>query len=154
MEKEFMPYEQALALKELGFDEGCFAIYSPGLSEFEISNVNNFRLFSSVFRIDSMQSNLTYVNKKETVKVATPLYQQAFRWFREKYNLDGSITIDVWNTKEANWRITGGIEKVIFVNNPNELYDWESGYFNTYEEAELDCIKKLIEIVKNDNKAN
>jgi hypothetical protein len=25
MEKEFIPYEQALALKELGFDEPCFA---------------------------------------------------------------------------------------------------------------------------------
>lgn len=25
MEKEFVPYEQALALKELGFDEPCLA---------------------------------------------------------------------------------------------------------------------------------
>ncbi len=27
MNKEFIPYEQALALKELGFDEPCFAWY-------------------------------------------------------------------------------------------------------------------------------
>lgn len=27
MNKEFVPYEQALALKELGFDEPCFAYY-------------------------------------------------------------------------------------------------------------------------------
>ena len=27
MQKEFIPYEQALALKELGFDEPCFAVY-------------------------------------------------------------------------------------------------------------------------------
>jgi hypothetical protein len=27
MEKEFIPYEQALALKELGFDEKCFATW-------------------------------------------------------------------------------------------------------------------------------
>ena len=27
MKKEFIPYEQALALKELGFDQPCFATY-------------------------------------------------------------------------------------------------------------------------------
>ncbi len=27
MEKDFIPYEEALALKELGFDEPCFAVY-------------------------------------------------------------------------------------------------------------------------------
>ncbi len=27
MNKEFIPYEQALALKELGFDEPCFGYY-------------------------------------------------------------------------------------------------------------------------------
>ena len=27
MIKEFIPYEQALALKELGFDEPCFGLY-------------------------------------------------------------------------------------------------------------------------------
>jgi hypothetical protein len=27
MEKDFVPYEEALALKELGFDEPCFAVY-------------------------------------------------------------------------------------------------------------------------------
>ena len=30
MEKEFIPYEQALALKELGFDEHCFGLYENG----------------------------------------------------------------------------------------------------------------------------
>ena len=29
MEKEFVSYEQALALKELGFDEPCFGYYEP-----------------------------------------------------------------------------------------------------------------------------
>ncbi len=28
LEKEFVPYEQSLALKELGFDEPCFAFYN------------------------------------------------------------------------------------------------------------------------------
>jgi hypothetical protein len=29
MEKEFIPYKQALALKELGFDEPCLGWYLP-----------------------------------------------------------------------------------------------------------------------------
>ena len=28
MNKEFIPYDQALALKELGFDEPCFGYYN------------------------------------------------------------------------------------------------------------------------------
>lgn len=136
MEKEFINYEEALALKELGFNKPCLGYYT--------GDTMHFVLRSLILRINELES---YV-------VTAPLYQQTFRWFREKYNLDGSITIDVWNTKKAYWRITGGIENIIFVNNSNELYDWESGYFNTYEETELDCLKKLIEIVKNDNKAN
>ena len=28
MKKEFIPYQQALALKELGFNEPCYATYS------------------------------------------------------------------------------------------------------------------------------
>ena len=27
MEKEFIPYELALRMKDLGFDEECFAVY-------------------------------------------------------------------------------------------------------------------------------
>ena len=29
MNKEFVPYEQALALKELGIDQSCYASYGP-----------------------------------------------------------------------------------------------------------------------------
>ena len=63
MEKEFVTYEQALALKELGFDEPCFGYYDEG-------------------------GNL-YTEMVEVLKA--PLYQQAFRWFREKYGLYSCI---------------------------------------------------------------
>ena len=132
MNKEFVPYEQALALKELGFDEECFWWYD----------------FLKTIRKDrhGTNSNSKYFN--EGSSCSTPLYQQAFRFFRNKYNLDGSLSVDVWNTRKVSWRITGGIEGKIFVNNENELYDWESDEFNNYEEAELECLKKLIEIAQ------
>ena len=63
MEKEFIPYEQALALKELGFDEMCFGLYAPPSKTVFLHHYGLLRA-------------------KE--QVLAPLYQQAFRWFREK----------------------------------------------------------------------
>ena len=43
MEKEFIPYEQALELKELGFDRPCFLKiqYSSGIDIFTGSKFKN-----------------------------------------------------------------------------------------------------------------
>jgi hypothetical protein len=123
MENEFVPYEQALALKELGFNEPCLAQYRKydvgeatldiGFSKNEIiSKFDNLVLFCS-----------------------TPLYQQAFRWFREKYKLDNFV--------KPNWHFVV-INGYVFVIN-----EYVSSKFKTPEEAELECLKKLIEICKN-----
>lgn len=81
------------------------------------------------------------------------LMEQALvlRWFREKYNWQHSIdpTSDqhsfelgynywIWNNK------TGEEHHTIPKNRPTG--DWE---YETYEEAELACLRKLIQIVKN-----
>jgi len=119
MENEFIPYEQALALKELGFDENCLARFDGG----------GFRLLPVY---DPLKNN----EIKESWFCVTPLYQQAFRWFREKYNLSGNVDccdkLCEWNIKSSK------LEKSIF-----------SDKIQSYEEAELECLKKLIEIVKN-----
>ena len=118
MEKEFVPYEPSLALKELGFDEPCFGYY----------NYNGTHFFDYKPKTDD--KNLT----------KAPLYQQAFRWFREKCLLEGIVEQAddfYWYKfsvyfygKEGKQKISNGLE------------------FKTYEEAELACLKKLIEIVK------
>ncbi len=117
MEKEFVPYEQALALKELGFDEQCFAYYSP----------------KGMF-IDMK------ISKQIGFDISAPLYQQAFKWFREKYHLYGkvettSLTCHFIMIKEVTLDRTIR-ERPRYVT------------YNSYEEAELDCLKKLIEIVE------
>ena len=67
MEKEFTSYEQALALKELGFDEPCFA-------------------FRNGKFLDSTDYNFDDGTSKDIgLCVKVPLKQQVFRWFREKY---------------------------------------------------------------------
>jgi hypothetical protein len=124
MKKEFIPYTEALALKELGFDEPCQLGWYLPHSEIAIKagvEPNYWQLIPTHPLLN---------------QIAAPLYQQAFRWFREKYDLFGTpqyftggfycYTInDMKDTKESNKLFTE---------------------FETYEEAELACLEKLIEI--------
>jgi len=120
MEKEFIPYEQALALKQLGFDEPCIALYKNSKFRFEIKDCNGIADF--------------YNRDGNIIAYLAPLYQQAFRWFIEKYNL--------WsNTYPNNWYV---IRRPIDEISANE---WSSK-LTSYKEAELECLKKLIEIAK------
>ena len=81
------------------------------------------------------------------------MWQQAFRWFREKYDLLGYVNDE--SSVEDNPNIH---KKWMYVIQelPIVLHDDLSNgkIYKTYEEAELECLKKLIEIVKNDNRTN
>ena len=129
MEKQFIPYTLALTLKELGFDEPCFDYYIPNKNYDPIS-----KIFNS-YELGNHNSNTNTIYKNGII--SRPLYQQAFRWFRNKYNLN-SFVID---SKSYNWYFN--INDMIKDDIVSEVL-----YFKTYEEAELECLKKLIEIVK------
>jgi len=124
MEKEFVTYEQALALKELGFDDECFAFY------------NGKFLDSTDYNFDDGTS------KDIGLCIKVPLKQQVFRWFREKYELRTSI-IRCSIKKEGGIVIGDGFR--IFKYGKDTISTIEK---ETYEEAELACLKKLIEVVK------
>lgn len=129
MNKEFISYEQALELKELGFREQTLAYYSK--------NFNPKGSYILIFASDSgsiidwnepdEENDYTYAS--------APLYQQAFRWFREKYNLYHEI---IFSARDKKW-----------VCQTSDCIGFELlGWYQTYEEAELACLKKLIEIIK------
>jgi len=135
MNKEFIPYEQALELKELGFDELCFGryIYDGRGKEWFLIQTQQTKSASVIFE---------GARSVDGISVAAPLYQQAFRWFREEYVLD-SIVQPTYSTKYQ-YRVF----KVEAKSKVQVYGDYMSKEFNTYEEAELACLKKLIEIVK------
>jgi hypothetical protein len=116
MEKEFVPYELAVKLKALGFDEPCFGFYQRG--DFLKIKVLRINLFP---RIDD--------------SCLAPTFSQAFRWFREKGYHCGIIP----RYDEFHYFIKD------FVNDKeyDDVYN-----ISSYEEAELACLRKLIEIVK------
>ena len=120
MKTEFIPYEQAVELKELGFDEPCLAWHNSG------------RLFIDSYNAINSKMDFDYC-------CALPLYQQAFRWFREKHGLVGIIK---FGTNDFTYNV--------YNEDGMGLLTKESLNFNgNYEEAELECLKKLIEISKN-----
>jgi len=121
MTKEFVPYDVALELEKLGYNEpSLFSFYIDGTIRRGI-NLVHYQL-----KIDSK-------GKLFQPYITAPLYQQAFRWFREKYQLHSYI---------------------------EGAYPWFRFYINTednryeghkhlsFEEVELACLIKLIEIVK------
>lgn len=66
----------------------------------------------------------------------------AFRWFREKYNLDSFVKHLYKSTIKVGYYFS--IDEYKGIEFQMDLDD----YYKTYEEAELECLKKLIQIVK------
>ena len=123
MEKEFVPYSLALELKELGFDEPCFG---------SIDQIGYIHVKGSK---SSPRGSMMYNT------IDCPTFSQAFRFFREKYMLSGEIYIfkNIWNFD---------IEDI---SNSMQLCTSDIMCYDFYEKAELECLKKLIEIVKEQN---
>jgi hypothetical protein len=125
MKNEFVTYEEALVLKELGFDEPCLFHTLKGEIDFYRTSQDYF-----------------FKNTKNSIGISAILYQQAFRWFREKHNLVFNfISYNIVKPGEYHWSITWNDEAKA------------SGIVKTYEEAEQACLSKLIEIV-NDKRRN
>ena len=149
MNNEFIPFEQALSLKELGFDEPCIAFYEPDNNEVQVVGVEQRYNDPKLLRMKDF---------------CAPLYQQAFRWFRKKYNLVHEIS---WSKYKGGLNFDYdvfslvlptdnelGDEDDIASDKSMETYnslvdkDFRHKESDTYEEAELACLKKLIEFVK------
>jgi hypothetical protein len=122
--KDFTLYPEAFELKQLGFDEPCFAWYHLGdtlLSDITMGYEKTDFLYTQ----DDM----------EETQCTAPTYSQAFRWFRDNGKV-AEIFSQLLPSNKYKWGFKiQGVEGVT------------DGFF-TYEEAELACLKKLIEIAK------
>lgn len=142
MENNFVPYQIAIDMKAIGFDEPCFMYYDhrDGVSlksDNTLVKLPNEKVYPVILE-----------NTYNVVKA--PLYQQAFRFFREKYNIildivafydEHQLPLTYYNPQKP---------KGYFVwDYYDENFTEEKAIkFESYEEAELEGIKKLIEICK------
>jgi len=125
MNKEFIPYKQAVELKELGFEEPCLGFYDgTGTNQVYYNNIRNSSGDFEVFK-----------NNERLSWFGVPTFSQAFRWFREKHKLTHSVR--TFFNEEFYYEIYVSFN-----------YEITSDKRNTYEEAELECLKNLIEIIK------
>lgn len=108
MNKDFIPYESAIELKQLGFDLPSISGYS-------------------------------YPESEDLLTQAI-LYQQAFRWFRDKFGYYVDFFVD--DDETIGYMVSYFVDE----GRVDTPISWS---FSTYEEAELACLKKLIEIIKN-----
>jgi len=129
MEKEFVPYELAWELKQLGFDEPCLAVFNDS---------KQFRI-----NLESRNWNDNLVNGDTT---SSPTFQQVFRWFREKHNIDAWVQLFV--SEKQNGKPFLPDESYAYYIFEDGVYVADGVNFLDYEEAELACLQKLIEIIK------
>ena len=136
IEGEFIPYELALEMKKLGFDWPCFGSWEVDYAEIPTYThcISNF-----------------YKNSNHPMKkVTAPTFSQCFNWFREKYNLlldvvmfydENQLPLTYKNLQKPK----GYFVWDCYDENFNEE---KATKFDTYKEAEIECLKKLIEICK------
>jgi hypothetical protein len=123
MEKEFVPYELAVKLKALGFDEPCFAFYICKGHPVHIDEIRNGKCFES----------------EESEGCLAPTFSQAFRWFRERYNL-------------KSWVQEHNQNNYIYEIRPHKLTDYRENevyVYEAHEQAELACLERLIDMITN-----
>jgi hypothetical protein len=113
MKTQFVNYEIALKLKELGFNEECFGIYGSCAEEFVIVRDAN---------------KLVAISPDNTL---APLHQQVIDWFKEKYD----IIIDIA-------KIYNGTNNYHFALNLEWEY-FEGTYYEAREAAILKAIKLI-----------
>lgn len=120
VENNFVPYQIALDMKSIGFHEPCIYVYLDKATIRQNCGFMNYpkEIYSNV--------------------VKAPLYQQTFKFFREKYKLNSTIL-----PIENEWYfLISKTGETLTLNRPRQCYR------DTYEEVELECIKKLIEIAQ------
>ena len=125
LEKDFIPYGLALEMKQLGFNEPCFAIYYSKNKSFS-------------WHLHVEHKNEEPILDNGEFNVSAPTFSQCFRWFREKHTLQSHISF--------------GLIFSFVINNKNyeDYPNYEDNWFRSYEDAEIKCLKQLIKIVKDE----
>jgi hypothetical protein len=136
MKEQFVTYDIALKLKELGFNEKCFAEYNeskvllylyPHECFHGYCNIDDFEPFADILSIKA------------------PLYQQVIDWLREKHDLHINVITryhELYNKRY--WQFT-----IFRISQPNNNRVEESDFmYDTFDKNIKQAILKAIELIK------
>ena len=122
MKEQFVTYEIALKLKELGFDEECFGRYEG--TDYYLEKWNGVKL---------EPTHTTSQNTFSWQLASAPLWQQVIDWFREKHKIRVCNLVNIYI--EATF--------IIYHSTDVEVIDGND-FYKTREQA----ILKAIELCK------
>lgn len=131
MKDKFVNYELSERLIKIGFDEPCIATYYwgnktlNGMSYLWLTNKDRFS------QLHNSSNPIQY-------GFGAPLWEDAFDWFRRKYKLSGEPRSYQFYFSYYIIKDTLGDNQCIALKHK----------FETYKEARLSCLEKLIEIVE------
>lgn len=136
IEKEFALYQEALKMKELGFDEPCFGIYR-----------NYFMDKTYVLDLE-LDLNTTFEDNSNRYldggECSAPTYSQCFKWFEENHQMyvDRQTDTSVNEILDFTYRIKSWKFPPITIefDNPYDCFD--------RQKSQLACLRKLIQIAK------
>lgn len=86
-EKEFVPYELAVKLKKLGFDEPCIYYFNKSENNQLWQDIDSWSYRNSVVS----KGNLLWGETYDNGNVSTPLWQQVEDWFLKEHKLYGIV---------------------------------------------------------------
>lgn len=120
MNNNFLPYQESSDIEDIGFNEECFGYY--------VNKDESFHYYPKPYK------------ERNKFVVGAPLYQQAFKFFRDEYNLHPEIVPAAGPAGRYNIA----------------LHDWlyeDDGKGPrllefSYEGAELYCIREMIKMTK------
>lgn len=138
--KQFVPYQECVSLKELGFNYDCLGYWQVALTsqkheEDGYSGPFGWKKGEKNFHLRYFKNGgYTDFTTENWLSVGAPLWQDVYRWFREEHQLIGTIELTLIDG-EFGYRINRGD----FIE-PDKPLD--------YDGAMLECLREMIKIVK------
>ena len=154
MEKQFVTYEIALALEELGFNKPCLAsYYTDDERNYAKDGTYDCRQkISSSIDFDPFKEEFDnfYINSNETYYVSAPLWQQVIDWLRNKHDIVIEIARQKYFDTYANsyaYEVVCKVYKNKELEGSVVIRDNKNNHiFYLYEEAREQAILKAIEL--------
>ena len=151
--KDFIPYDEAVLLKTLGFNEICFVCY---VNE---DYTGQDDLFFTIEDIELVLIDSDFKRNSDfNESITAPAYQQVFDWFRIEHNLliMQNFTTDIIfsDDKEYDNKKGGDQNKLTYyfsINKPDGdsfINYGKTDDYKSFDDARLACVKRLINIIK------